>query len=358
MNAIVDPAALNRMPELWRRRGPLALVLLFWMVEFGSLTFNRWLMEVGDDSSFILPRLCVTFAGIALSLILMEAHRRLVGRRLSVRLIAAILFALAGCLAHSACNFVIFALFMGQKNLDAFTVQSYFQAVVQWFWSYAALSALLLSFIYAIELNTLQRVTHTAQIRALRYQLNPHFMFNTLNSIAALIGRGDAATAEHMIENLGDFLRATLSLDPQQDIPLGREIDLQSLYLAIETLRFGERLRVHIDLPEEVRSALVPSLIVQPLAENVVRHAVGNSTRPIDFRMTARRDGGRLLVEAVNSAPDGPVKPSTGTGIGLVNVAERLRTRYGPDCDFSAAPQADGSFRVQFSIPFQADIGP
>ncbi|HEX4736100.1 MAG TPA: histidine kinase [Allosphingosinicella sp.] len=358
MNAMVDPAALNRIPELWRRRGPLALVVLFWVVEFSSLTVNRWLTEAGDDISFILPRLCVTGVGILLSLVMMEAHRRLVGRRLSARLIAAILFALAGCLTHAACNFLIFALFMAQKNLDAFTVQSYFQAVVQWFWSYAALSALLLSFIYAIELNTLQRVTHTAQIRALRYQLNPHFMFNTLNSIAALVGRGDAATAEHMIENLGDFLRATLSLDAQQDISLGREIDLQSLYLAIETLRFGERLRVHIDVAEDVRPALVPSLIVQPLAENVIRHAVGNSTRPIDFRIAARREGGRLLVEAVNSAPDGAVRPSTGTGIGLVNVAERLRTRYGPDCTFSAERQPDGGFRVQFSIPFQAESAP
>jgi LytS/YehU family sensor histidine kinase len=274
---------------------------------------------------------------------------------MSTRLVAALLFALVACFVHSACNFLIFELFMAKKNWEMLTLESYFGAVLTWFWCYAALSGLLLAFTYALELSTLQRVTHTAQIRALRYQLNPHFMFNTLNSIAALIARGDAATAEHMVENLGDFLRASLSLDPQEDIPLEREIHLQSLYLAIETLRFSDRLRVAIDIPDEAKPALVPSLITQPLAENAIRHAVANSTRPIDFRISARREGGRLLVSAHNSGPDGAGRAAKGTGIGLANVAERLRARYGLDCTFSAGHQPDGGFLVRFDIPFAAE---
>jgi two-component system LytT family sensor kinase len=354
MNAMRDVPLSDRIPELWRRRGPLAFLLLFWAVEFGSLSLNRWLTEAGDDVSYILPRLAVATVGLVLSLIIAEAHRRLIGRRLRVRMVAAIVFALAGCCVHAGCNFIIFQIAMAAKNLEAFSVQSYFSAVLQWFWSYSALSGLLLAFIYASELNTLQRVTHTAQIRALRYQLNPHFMFNTLNSIAALIARGDPAAAERMVEDLSDFLRATLSLDANDDIVLGREIHLQSLYLAIESLRFGDRFRVEIDISDEARRALVPSLITQPLAENVIRHAVAHSIRPIDFRIAARREGSRLLLEAVNSGPDSPARASSGTGIGLGNVAERLRARYGTDCSFTAEHLTDDGFRVAFSIPFHA----
>lgn len=357
MNLSGDDSRSAGIPELWRRRGPVGFVIIFWAVQFASLTVQRLLMMAGDDVSFLLPRLCVTLGGVVISLLIVEGHRRLVGRRIATRLIAALVFALAGCLVHSAFNFTVFQLFMGSKNMAALSLPSYVGAVLAWFWSYAALSGLLLAFTYALELNTLQRVTHTAQIRALRYQLNPHFMFNTLNSIAALIARGDAATAEHMVENLGDFLRASLSIDPQEDIPLEREIHLQSLYLAIETLRFSDRLTVEIDVPQDARPALVPSLITQPLAENVIRHAVANSTRPIALRIAARREGGRLRVIVRNSGPDGSGRGIPGTGIGLANVGERLRTRYGLDSTFTAEREPDGGFLVMFNIPFAAGNG-
>jgi two-component system LytT family sensor kinase len=343
---------LNELPEPWRRRGPIALVLAFWTVQYSILTASRMLMETPDDPSFLLPRLCVTAVGISISLVIVEALRRLIGRPLSTRLMAALGFAVAACMIHSAVNFFIFQLFMPAKNMANFTFASWFMAVLSWFWNYAALSGLLLALTYALELNTLERVTHTAQIRALRYQLNPHFMFNTLNSIASLIARGDNRIAETMVENLGDFLRASLSLDPQDDIPLDREIHLQSLYLDIETLRFGERLKVEIDVPEDTRSALVPSLITQPLAENVVRHAVANSTRPIHFTIEARREGDRLRLTARNSGPDGVPRAMPGTGIGLGNVAARLNARYGCDASYKAERREDGGFAVILTMPF------
>lgn len=343
---------MNELPEPWRRRGPIALVLAFWTVQFSILTAGRMLMEEPDSPSFLLPRLCVTMFGIGMSLVIVEGLRRLIGRPLPVRLFAALGFAIIACMIHSAVNFAIFQLFMPAKNMSEFTFASWFMAVLSWFWNYAALSGLLLALTYALELNTLERVTHTAQIRALRYQLNPHFMFNTLNSIASLIARGDNDVAETMVENLGDFLRASLSLDPQDDIPLERELHLQSLYLDIETLRFGERLKVEIDAPEDTRSALVPSLITQPLAENVIRHAVANSTRPIHFTIETRRDGNQLRLVARNSGPDGIPKDSHGTGIGLGNVAARLQARYGHGASFSAERQPDGGFAVVLIMPF------
>jgi hypothetical protein len=343
---------LNELPEPWRRRGPIALVLAFWAVQFSILTAGRLLMEQPDGPSFLLPRLCVTLFGVGLSLLIVEGLRRLIGRPLATRLLAALGFAVLACMIHSVANFGIFQLFMPARNLAEFTLASWFMAVLSWFWNYAALSGLLLALTYALELNTLERVTHTAQIRALRYQLNPHFMFNTLNSIASLIARGDNKVAETMVENLGDFLRASLSLDPQDDIPLERELHLQSLYLDIEMLRFGERLQVAIDAPEETRSALVPSLITQPLAENVVRHAVANSTRPIHFVIEARREGDRLRLTARNSGPDGVSRCTPGTGIGLGNVAARLQARYGFGSSYSAERQADGGFAVVLTMPF------
>jgi two-component system LytT family sensor kinase len=337
---------------LWPRRDVVWLILLFWTLQFASLTIQRLLNDAMDTPSFLLPRLCVALVGVGLSFTILAGNRRLIGRPLRARLLAAMLFALVCCFIHGACNFLIFQIFMGKVAWETANFASFFSAVLTWFWTYIGMSAVLLALVYSSELNELQRVAHTAHMRALRYQLNPHFMFNTLNSIATLVSRKDPATAERMVENLSDFLRATLSLDPQEDIPLEREINLQSLYLEIETLRFSDRLQVEIDLPDEVRGALVPSLITQPLTENAIRHGVARSTHPILLRIAARRAGNRLRISVRNSAPDHKVQDGVGTGIGLTNVAERLRARFGSDCTFSAAPDSEGGYAVEIDMPF------
>ncbi|HWK35735.1 sensor histidine kinase, partial [Sphingomonas sp.] len=184
---------------------------------------------------------------------------------------------------------------------------------------------------------------------------NPHFMFNTLNSIASLIATKAVDPAERMVENLSDFLRAGLAIDPNEDIPLTREIELQSLYLAIETERFPDRLTVAIDLPADARRALVPSLIIQPIVENAVRHAVATSTAPVTLHIEARAEAGRLKLCVRDSGGNGAAarSRSSGTGVGLRNVAERLATRYGEDCDFVAGPDPDGGFVTRFAIPLE-----
>jgi LytS/YehU family sensor histidine kinase len=155
-----------------------------------------------------------------------------------------------------------------------------------------------------------------------------------------------------MVENLSDFLRASLSMDPQEDISLDREIELQSLYLAIEAVRFSDRFEVRRDIAEEARRALVPSLVLQPLIENVVKHAVSPSTAPVTLDISAQVRDGRLEVRVQNSAGDGAPVTGRGTGVGLVNVAERLKARFGEAAAFSAERTADGGFAVRFSIPF------
>jgi hypothetical protein len=330
----------------------LAFIVLFWIVQFVAMTAQRLVNSSGDDISFLLPRALVTLAAIGISVGIERTLRRLVGRGLPIKVAAAFGLALLACLAHAAINFAIFQAFMGARNWEDTTFRFYFAAVIAWFWPYAAVSGTLLALAYSREVGELQRVAHKAQLRALRYQLNPHFMFNTLNSIVSLVSRREVETAERMAEDLADFLRATLMLDPEQDIPLEREIGLQSLYLEIERLRFPDRLAVEFDVAPETASALVPSLITQPLAENVVRHAVANSTRPIVLAIRARREGSRLRLTVHNSEPDGAAAPAASLGVGLANVAERLQARYGANHRFIAEAEPGSGFTVEIDIPF------
>jgi hypothetical protein len=338
-------------------RGTAALLVLFWTCQFATLTVQRHLMGQ-PDRGYLAPRALVALAGVLISLLLAFSFRRLGGSRLSVRLLAGIALAAGACMLHSLANYTIFQLFFGQGNEQSATWGDYGFAMIQWFWSYAAVAGLLLALTYSRELAErerrlagLQRLTHGAQLRALRYQLNPHFMFNTLNSIAALIAKRANDTAEQMVEGLADFFRASLAVNPQDDIPLEEEVELQSLYLAIEKLRFPDRLFVSVALPDDLRDALVPSLILQPLAENVVRHAVANSTGPVRLSMAAKAEAGRLILSVANSAPDEAASVRRGTATGLTNVEARLRARFDGDYSFRAGPAADGGYAVELGMP-------
>jgi hypothetical protein len=342
-------------------------ILLFWAAQFALLTAQR-LMMTNDDATYLAPRLLVTAVGILLSFAIAQVHARSRGTAIVPRLVIAAAAALVGAALHATANFGVFHLFMPERSFAEGAGMAYVFAVLQWFWAYTALSALLLSVVYAAELGdrerrmaVLQREAHTAQLRALRYQLNPHFMFNTLNSIAALVSARQVETAEQMVENLSDFLRAGLALDANEDIPLAREIELQSLYLAIEEVRFPDRLRVEIDVPEALNGVRVPSLITQPLVENAVRHAVAKSTEPVQLRIVARDEGARVRIEVTNSGGSGSAAGArgggSGTSVGLGNVRERLRARYGEACEFEAGPGAEGGFRVAFTVPHERTRG-
>jgi two-component system, LytTR family, sensor kinase len=200
-------------------------ILLFWIAQYSLLTAQQMLMEPKDGASYLLPRACVTLIGITLSFVIAAVLRRYRNVTPRGQIVVTVIAALIACLLHAAGNFAIFDLFMPEENRKSAELASYFMAVIQWFWSYAALSGLLLVLSYSFQagerdrrIAQLRHEADTAQMRALRYQLNPHFMFNTLNSVAALIGRPDPRAAEAMVENLADFLRASLSLDPQDDI--------------------------------------------------------------------------------------------------------------------------------------------
>ncbi len=174
------------------------------------------------------------------------------------------------------------------------------------------------------------RAAKAAELRSLRYQVNPHFLFNTLNSLSALVMVGRAEQAERMIQSISRFYRHSLAGDPTQDMPLEDELALQRHYLDIEAVRFPERLKCEFDVPDDLLSACVPGMILQPLVENSIKYAVSTTIRPVTIRISAREAGGFLILTVADDGPgEGFVKGST--GIGLANVRSRLAARFGED---------------------------
>ena len=193
----------------------------------------------------------------------------------------------------------------------------------------------------------------SAELRALRYQLNPHFLFNTLNSLSALVLRGTSDEAERMIETLSAFLRTTLTGDPSEDTTLAEEMRVQRLYLDIEQVRFPDRLLVHVDIPPAIESARIPGLLLQPLVENALKYGVAPTIRPVTISVRARSEGGSLHIEIQDDG--GAVHADAGHGVGLRNVAARLRARYGTAAHCSYGPRPEGGFRVELSLPLEIE---
>jgi signal transduction histidine kinase len=197
-----------------------------------------------------------------------------------------------------------------------------------------------------------RRAAKASELRSLRYQVNPHFLFNTLNSLSALVMTGKGQAAEQMIQTLSTFYRRSLAGDPTGDVALDQEIALQRLYLEIEAVRFPERLRTRFDIPAALADARMPGMILQPLIENSVKYAVSATTRPVTLTVAAREEYGCLVIEV---ADDGPVAKDAkpGFGIGLANVRDRLAARYGDAAQISSGPLADGGWRSQIRLPLE-----
>lgn len=201
--------------------------------------------------------------------------------------------------------------------------------------------------------------TRRAQLAALRLQLNPHFLFNTLNTVSGLMTTGRVAEAEAMNDRLARFLRIALETDSGADVTVEEEFASAEAYLEIEAVRLGDRLALEIDCEPAARRALLPSLLLQPLVENAIKYGVAPAEGAARLRLTARRDGGALVlrVEDVAEGPRGSAPPS-GTGLGLDNVRRRLEALYGPDARLEAGPTGEGwaaEARLPFVVPRAAE---
>ena len=243
-------------------------------------------------------------------------------------------------------------------------------STVTWFFFFAAWSAFYMAMLAQRQALGAQRraaeaesAAQAAQVRALRYQVNPHFLFNTLNSLSSLVMTGRAERAEEMLLALSTFFRTSLSLDPSADVTLAEEIDLQRLYLDIEMVRFPERLKVEIDIDKEVESAWLPALILQPLVENAIKYGVSRTKDKITVRIAARPLGdGRFEIIVSNSGKDGAPALTDedrrdSTGVGLANVCQRLSARFGAQAKCEFGPLPKGGYQVHLTLPLDRSNG-
>jgi len=239
-------------------------------------------------------------------------------------------------------------------------------ATVTWYFLFATWSAIFISMTQQQRARLTERrlaeaetAAHVAQVRALRYQVNPHFLFNTLNSISALVMSGRGNRAEEMLMALSTFFRTSLSLDPSANVTLAEEIDLQRLYLDIEKIRFPKRLRFEIDVPDHLAAMMVPGLILQPLVENAIKYGVSGTRDPILLSIVAKDLGdGRAQIDVTNQLADPgagtrAARPShEGTGVGLSNVCDRLQAHYGERAECRFGP-VTGGYKVSIVLPIE-----
>ncbi|MGB2040954.1 MAG: sensor histidine kinase [Porticoccaceae bacterium] len=200
-----------------------------------------------------------------------------------------------------------------------------------------------------------ETIAHEAQLKMLRYQLNPHFLFNTLNAISALVQVKKSSTANSMIVQLSDFLRYSLDNDPIKRVSLEQELDALKLYLNIEKTRFGDRLELEFDIQPEANAVLVPSLILQPLIENAIKYAVAPVEAGGTLSIAARLDGHYLEIEITDTGPglDNLEVEQNSVGVGLRNTIDRLHEFYGDSYSFKLEHAKPSGLKVYMRLPLE-----
>lgn len=205
-----------------------------------------------------------------------------------------------------------------------------------------------------------ESVARDSQLMMLRYQLNPHFLFNTLNAINALVRTKEAEKAQRMIVQLSQFLRYSLDNNPDMKIALESEIDALMLYLEIEKTRFGDRLQLDFQVEESAKRALVPSLLLQPLVENSLKYAIAKSESGGTIKLRALVEDGRLILELGDTGSPGgietsKIKSQNGRGIGVRNTTDRLKALYIDNYKYELGISSAGGLKTIIQIPYEID---
>ena len=349
--------SVSSRPFLFRPRS------LFWPLQIGgwfAYFVLHFLTAMGDGKSldYVLASLLVALCGFAITCVLRLGYRRLWGKPPLVMLGLAALMLVAAAVIHMKLSVTITF-----RYCDNCTIRN----LLGYMWYFGTSLYLLLAWsglYFGITLaQQLQRqkevalrtanVAHAAQLRMLRYQLNPHFLFNTLNAIATLVLDDRRDTAYRMICDLSSFLRHSLESDPEQAVTLAQEVEVLNLYLDIERLRFGERLSFVVDIAPDAGDALVPSLILQPLVENAIKYAIAANEDGGHIVLVARREGDMLELHLRDDGPGiAAAPPAAGTGVGLANTRERLRVIYGDRYQLSLSNREPRGVDVRLCLPF------
>ena len=341
-----------------RRRSALILILAFWAFAVLMLSVRAMLIDTAPllvlGPRRLFAAIIGTFLCIGMARVLWLLRGRSFPQRVVWGVAGAFVMSITLTFATNLLNRVILpvpqlgALDLAESGQWALVWLGYFLA---WTGTHLALTYHWESQDYQRRATLLARTTREAQLAALRYQLNPHFLFNTLNSISSLVGEERNADAETMLLNLATFVRATLTDEPTGTISLREEIELQRLYLDIEQARFGERLTVEIELPFQLTGVRVPALILQPLVENAIHHGVARSEEPLTIRIAASDRGDHIALVVEDDGKAGAAAGSNGVGLGLANVQARLRTHYDGEASLDAAPRPEGGYRAELAFP-------
>jgi two-component system, LytTR family, sensor kinase len=348
-------------------RAALLSIIGFWLFQTLVVTLRAAVIDIPAQDELALRRIFVTLCGIVITLFVWLILRKVEGKPLGWRVATAALACLPAAFLIALANYYFFNLYDPDSLLDLEVVRAELgtpgkfileltEVAISRYFFLIAWAALYLALGYAYQARQVERraaifeqAAQKAELRALRYQLNPHFLFNTLNSLSALVMANRRDDAEAMIMNLASFYRANLSSDASGDVPLGDEIAVQRLYLDIESVRFPDRLKVLIDLPAPLEEVQVPGLILQPLIENAIKHGVARTSKPVEIRITAREAEGQLILSVTDDAPKSVRQP--GSGIGLTNVRDRLQARYGSAAQLDLREGKKGGFEVHMSLP-------
>ncbi len=231
-----------------------------------------------------------------------------------------------------------------------------FTVLAGWSALYFGINFYLIVEAQADKMQLLEVQSSTAQLAMLRYQLNPHFLFNTLNSISTLVLLKQTERANAMLSRLSSFLRYTLVYEPTAQVTVAQEVETLKLYLEIEKMRFEDRLRPNFTIDPAVVKARLPSLLLQPLVENAIKYAVTPREEGADIDVQARLIGGRVHIVVSDTGGglnEGALRPNDSTGVGLANIRERLAQAYGEDQSLEISDQSTGGFSVTIDIPYR-----
>jgi len=339
----------------------------FWTLQgvgWGGYLLLRSVSSVsnGAPMSALIPGIIESIVGYCITLLLSTLYgyyRRL--PRISAILLTVVTLAGATFLA-AVLNGFSYSIMKDNPGLNLGLVfgQLFLNFTVLAGWSalYFGINFYLIVEQQADQLLVLGNQASSAQLAMLRYQLNPHFLFNTLNSISTLVLLKETERANAMLSRLADFLRFTLIYEPTANVTVAQEVQTLKLYLEIEKMRFERRLRPVFEIDPRAERARLPSLLLQPLVENAIKYAVTPSEEGAEIAVSARLVGERVRITVSDTGPgliENKLGPSLSTGVGLANIRDRLAQAYGPDHRFDARSTPGGGFAVEIEIPYQLE---
>jgi signal transduction histidine kinase len=341
-------------------RAVISSIAAFWIGWIILMSLRAWLLGFDEPADLLLRRLVAAIGGAALTLIFWRGLRMARSDTPSIIAAVALAGAVPATVVFASLNWFLFYGWYPPAALAADIARWGYGRVfrygvidtsISWFFFFAGWGIFYLFMRAAARSAAAGRAAADAQLQALRYQINPHFLFNALNALADLVQTGRAHEADRMILDLSGMLRHMLSdADAPADIALADEVELQRLYLALEGRRFEDRLLVEIDLPELLVDVPVPRLILQPLVENAIKHAVGGTHERVTIWIKAAACDGRLTLTVCDNGRAAQTN-RTGFGIGLANVRNRLSLRYGKSARLFAGPREVGGYCVKIELP-------